>query len=74
MERLGVGLALLVAHGAASDVGLDAEDRFQAFAPGRLEKRDGAIESTVIGQREGVEAVSDGRVDEVGDPPSRRGG
>ncbi len=67
VERLGVGLALAVAHGAAGDVGLHADDRLDPLGPGGLVEGDCAVEGPVVGQGEGVEAQPLGLVDEVAD-------
>jgi len=69
VEGLGVGLALLVGHRPAGDVGLDADDRLDALVPRRLVEGDGAIEGPVVGDRQAVEALGAGLVDHVRDPP-----
>ncbi len=69
VERLGVGLALLVGHRPAGDVRLDADDRLDALRRRRLVERDGAVEGAVVGQREAVHPLRARLVDEVGDPP-----
>ncbi len=69
VEGLGVGLALLVGHRPAGDVGLDADDRLDALVRGRLVERDGAVEGAVVRDREAVEALLPRLVDELRDPP-----
>ena len=56
VEGLGVGLALLVVHGAAGDVGLDADDRLDALGLRRLVEGDRAVEGAMVGEGKGVEA------------------
>ncbi len=68
VERLGVGLALLVAHRAPGDVRLDADDRLDPLRRRRLVEGDRAVQGAVVGDRERVEAQPLGLVDEVGDP------
>ena len=69
VEGLGVGLALLLGHRPAGDVGLDADDRLDPLRLRRLVEGDGAVEGAVVGQGEAVEALRGGRIDEVRDPP-----
>ena len=69
MERVGVGLAFLVAHRPRRDVGLHADDRLDARLGRRLVERDRAVEGAVVGQREAVEAELRGGVDQLGDAP-----
>ncbi len=69
VERLGVGLALLVGHRPAGDVGLDADDRLDPLGGRRLVEGDRAVEGAVVGQGEAVEALLGRRIDEVVDPP-----
>ena len=69
VEGLGVGLALLVGHRAAGDVGLDADDRLDPLGRGGLVEGDRAVERAVIGQGEAVEALLRRRIDQVVDPP-----
>ena len=68
VEGLAVGLALLVGHRPARDVGLDAEDRLDALGLRRLVERDRAIERAVVGDRERIHAVLGGRVHQLRDP------
>jgi hypothetical protein len=68
VEGLGVGLPLLVAHRAAGDVGLHADDRLDPLRLRGLVEGDGPIEGAVVGQGERVEAQPLGLVDEVADP------
>ena len=68
VEGLAVGLALLVGHRPAGDVGLDAEDRLDALVLRRLVERDRAVERAVIGDRERIHAVLGRRVDQLRDP------
>ena len=68
MVGLGVGLALLVGHRPAGDVGLDADDRLDALRGRGLVEGDGAVQRAVVGQREAVEALRARLVDEVRDP------
>ena len=68
MEGLGVGLALLVGHRPAGDVGLDADDRLDALRPGRLVEGDRAVEGAVVGDRHRIHAQLGRRVDQLGDP------
>ena len=68
VEGLAVGLALLVPHRPAGDVGLDADDRLDPRLGGRLVERDAAVERPVVRYGERIEPVLDARVDEVGDP------
>ena len=68
MEGLGVGLALLLGHRPAGDVGLDADDRLDPLGLRRLVERDRAVEGAVVGDGEAVEALRGGRIDEVRDP------
>ena len=49
---LGVGLALAVAHRAAGDVGLHAEDWLDALREGSLVEGNRAVQGAVVGQRE----------------------
>ena len=56
VERLGVGLALLVGHRAPGDVGLDADDRLDALGRGRLVEGDRPVERAVVGDGQAVEA------------------
>ena len=69
VEGLGVGLALLVGHRPAGDVGLHADDRLDALRPGRLVEGDRAVQRAVVGDRHRIHAQLGGRVDELGDPP-----
>ena len=57
VERLGVGLALLVGHRPPGDIGLDADDRLDPLRRGRLVEGDGAVERPVVGQGEAVEPL-----------------
>ena len=68
VEGLGIGLALLVAHGAPGDVGLHADDRLDPLRLRRLVEGDGPVQGAVVGEGEGVEAQPLGLVDEVADP------
>ena len=68
VERLRVGLALLVGHRASRDVRLDADDRLDVPGLGRLVERDGAVQRAMVGDREAVEALHAGLIDEVRDP------
>ena len=69
VEGLGVGLALLVGHRPAGDVGLDPDDRLDALGAGRLVEGDGAVQGAVVGDRHRVHAELGGRVHELRDPP-----
>ena len=68
VERLGVRLALAVAHRAPGDVRLHPDDRLDALGRRRLVEGDGAVQGAVVGDRERVEAQPLGFVHEVGDP------
>ena len=68
VERLGVGLALLVGHRTAGDVGLDADDRLDPLGGRRLVEGDGAVQRAVIGQGQAVKALLGRRIDQVVDP------
>ena len=68
VEGLGVGLALLVGHRPAGDVGLDADDRLDPLVAGRLVEGDRAVERAVVGDRHRIHAQLRGRVDQLGDP------
>jgi hypothetical protein len=68
VEGLGIGLALLVGHRPAGDVGLDAEDRLDALVLRRLVEGDGAVEGPVVGDGQRIHAVLGGRVDHLRDP------
>ena len=69
VEGLGVGLALLVGHRPPGDVGLDPDDRLEALEASRLVEGDAAVEGPVIGEREAVEALHPGLLDQLRDPP-----
>ncbi len=69
VERLGVGLALLVGHRPAGDVGLDPDDRLDALVLRRLVEGDRPVEGAVVGDRHRVHAELGGRVHELRDPP-----
>src|SRR5450759_3975943 len=66
--RLGVGLPLLVPHGAPGDVSLHAEDRLDPLRAGRLVEGDRAVERAVIRQGKGIEAKPLRLVHQVADP------
>ena len=68
MEGLAVGLALLVGHRAAGDVGLDADDRLDALVLRGLVERDRAVEGAVVGDGHRIHALRRRRVDQLGDP------
>ena len=68
VEGLGVGLALLVGHRPAGDVGLDADDRLDALGPRGLVEGDRAVEGAVVGDRHRIHAELRRRVDQLGDP------
>ena len=68
VEGLGVGLALLVGHRPAGDVGLDPDDRLDALGPRRLVEGDGAVERAVVGDRHRIHAQLRRRIDQLGDP------
>ena len=54
VERLLVGLPLFVAHAAAGDVRLDADDRLNPKLLCRLDELDRAVEGAVVGEGDGV--------------------
>ena len=54
MERLLVGLPLLVAHAAPSDVCLNADDRLNPVPLCGLHELHGAVEGPVVGEGDGV--------------------
>ncbi len=68
VERLGVGLALLVAHRPAGDIRLDADDRLDALRSRGLVEGDRAVQGAVVGDRQRIHAQLGGRVDQLGDP------
>ena len=68
VEGLGVGLALLVGHRSAGDVGLDPDDRLDPLVAGRLVEGDRAVEGAVVGDRHRIHAQLCGRVDQLRDP------
>ena len=68
VERLGVGLALLVGHRAPGDVRLHADDRLDVPGAAGLVERDRAVQRAVIGQGERIEALLGRRIDQLGDP------
>ena len=68
VERLGVGLALLVGHRAPRDVRLHADDRLDVPGAAGLVERDRAVQRAVVGQRERIEALLGRRIDQLGDP------
>ena len=68
VERLGVGLALLVAHRPARDVRLHADDRADPARERRLVERDGPVERPVVREAEVREPEPLRLVHEVGDP------
>ena len=69
MERLTVGLALLVAHASTGDIGFHADDRLHALGRDRLDERHGSVKSAVIGDGHGVEAELRPLFGEVVDVP-----
>ena len=68
VEGLGVGLALLVGHRPAGDVGLDADDRLDALRPRGLVEGDRAVERAVVGDRHRIHAQLCRRIDQLRDP------
>ena len=68
VEGLGVGLALLVGHRPAGDVGLDPDDRLDALGLGRLVERHGAVERAVVRDGHRIHALGGRRIDQLGDP------
>ena len=68
MEGLGVGLALLVGHRPAGDIGLHADDRLDALGPGRLVERDRAIQRAVVRDGHRIHALLRRRIDQLRDP------
>ena len=56
VEGLLVSLPLLVAHAATRNVRLHTDDRLDPAFRRRLDKLHGSVESTVIGNRNGVHA------------------
>ena len=68
VEGLAVGLALLVRHRPAGNVGLDADDRLDALVLRRLVERDGAVEGAVVRDGHRIHALGGRRVDQLGDP------
>ena len=54
VERLLVGLPLFVAHAAAGDVRLDADDRLNPKLLCRLDELDRAVEGAVVGEGDGI--------------------
>ena len=52
VERLGVGLALLVGHRPPGDVGLDADDRLDPLRVRRLVEGDRPVQGAVVGDGE----------------------
>ena len=69
VERLGVGLALLVGHRPAGDVGLDPDDRLDPLGLRRLVEGDRAVQGAVVGQGQRIHALLSRRVDQLRDPP-----
>ena len=68
VERLAVGLALLVGHRPAGDVGLDADDRLDPLVPGGLVERHRAVEGAVVRDGHRIHALRGRRVDQLRDP------
>ena len=68
VEGLGVGLAFLVGHRPAGDVGLDADDRLDALGLRRLVEGDRAVERAVVGDGHRIHALLRRRVDQLRDP------
>ena len=68
MEGLAVGLALLVGHRPAGDVGLDADDRLDALVLGGLVEGDRAVEGAVVRDGHRIHALGRRRVDQLRDP------
>ncbi len=68
VERLGVGLALLVRHRSPGDVRLHADDRLDVPGAAGLVERDRAVQRAMVGQRERIEALLGRRIDQLGDP------
>ena len=68
VEGLAVGLALLVGHRPAGDVGLDADDRLDALVLRGLVEGDGAVEGAVVGDGHRIHALGGRRVDQLRDP------
>ena len=68
VEGLAVGLALLVGHRPAGDVGLDADDRLDALVLRGLVERDGAVEGAVVRDGHRIHALGGRRVDQLRDP------
>ena len=68
VEGLGVGLALLVGHRPAGDVGLDPDDRLDALGAGRLVEGDRAVQGAVVGDGHRIHAQLCRRVDQLRDP------
>ena len=54
VERLLIGLPLLVAHPTASDVRLDADDRLNSMLLRFLDELDRAVEGPMVGEGDGV--------------------
>ena len=68
MERLCVGLALLVDHRATGDVRLHPDDRLDPLGPRCLVERNRAVERAVVGQGQRIHPLLSRRVDQLRDP------
>ncbi len=69
VEGLGVGLALLVGHRPAGDVGLHPDDRLDALGLRGLVEGDRAVQGAVVRDRHRIHAELGCRLDQLRDPP-----
>ena len=68
VEGLGVGLALLVGHRPAGDIGLHADDRLDALVLRGLVEGNRAVQGAVVRDGHRIHALLRRRVDQLRDP------